>query len=101
MSAPKVTHTPDRVWLNYGEVPGTVRHDECAEVTWSKEALGPADVEYVRADRLRALLAKWERCGVWPGFAILKVALEGRCGCGAPANGRLGRGCQDCEDGEE
>ena len=54
---PKVTGSPERIWLCYGDLERDDTHDDCylhGEVTWCKNKQGASDVEYVRADALTA-----------------------------------------------
>ena len=53
--APKVTGSPDRIWLVYGELEHDDTHQECylhGEVTWCQDKQFDGDVEYVRSDKL-------------------------------------------------
>jgi len=50
---PKVTGSPDRIWLVYGELEYNDTHAALCrdgEVTWCEDKQYPSDVEYVRAD---------------------------------------------------
>lgn len=52
---PRVTGSPDAIWLVYGELEHDDTHANCAdsgEVTWCEDAQFPADVRYLRADLL-------------------------------------------------
>lgn len=52
---PRVTGSPETVWLVYGDLERDVTHRECCEsgeVTWCEDAQFPADVRYLRADLL-------------------------------------------------
>ena len=44
-----MTHTPDRIFLNFGPYPGDDFKDH-SEVTWCTDKINESDVEYVRAD---------------------------------------------------
>ncbi len=67
---PRVTGSPEAIWLVYGDLEGDATHAECAdsgEVTWCEDAQFPADVRYTRTDlvaeRVRAAVAaERERC---------------------------------------
>lgn len=53
--APKVTGSPETVWLVYGDLEHDDTHENCyfhGEVTWCDRAQYPADVRYLRADLL-------------------------------------------------
>ena len=57
---PKVTGSPDRIWLVYGELEYNDTHAALCrdgEVTWCEDKQYPSDVEYVRADIAADLLA--------------------------------------------
>jgi hypothetical protein len=69
---PRVTGSPDAIWLVYGDLERDDTHANCAdsgEVTWCEDAQFPADVRYTRTDlvaeRVRAAVAeereRWER----------------------------------------
>lgn len=47
---PKVTGSPESIWLIYGEIDTDTAHDECHEIGWCDEPLDSADVRYVRGD---------------------------------------------------
>ena len=52
---PRVTGSPETIWLVYGELEHDDTHANCAdsgEVTWCEDAQFPADVRYLRADLL-------------------------------------------------
>lgn len=49
-NAPKVTGSPDSIWLVYGDLDEDAKHDEFDEVTWCGSRVGNADVRYVCAD---------------------------------------------------
>ena len=58
---PKVTGSPERIWLNYGDLERHDTHDECyrnGEVTWCQDSVFDSDVEYVRADAQAATIAE-------------------------------------------
>jgi hypothetical protein len=61
---PRVTGSPEAIWLVYGDLEEDATHAECAdsgEVTWCEDAQFPADVRYTRTDlvaeRVRAAVA--------------------------------------------
>lgn len=61
---PTVTGSPDAIWLVYGELEHDDTHDNCArdgEVLWCEDPQFPADVKYVRADRLAGVEAERDR----------------------------------------
>ena len=50
---PRVTGSPDAIWLVYGELEHDDTHAECCrsgEVTWCEDPQFMADVRYVRGD---------------------------------------------------
>lgn len=47
---PKVTGSPENIWLIYGEIDTDTAHDECHEISWCDEPQDAADVRYVRGD---------------------------------------------------
>lgn len=52
---PRVTGSPETVWLVYGDLDHDDTHANCCasgEVTWCEDAQFPADVRYLRADLL-------------------------------------------------
>ncbi|MCA3225993.1 MAG: hypothetical protein ING52_10850 [Burkholderiales bacterium] len=67
---PRVTGSPEAIWLVYGELEHDDTHANCCrdgEVTWCEDAQFPADVRYTRTDivaeRVRAAVAaERERC---------------------------------------
>lgn len=57
---PKVTGSPERIWLVYGDIERDCTHFECCrdgEVTWCEDGQFSSDVQYVRADALTAQAA--------------------------------------------
>ena len=67
---PRVTGSPDAIWLVYGELEHDDTHANCVasgEVTWCEDAQFTADVRYTRTDlvaeRVRAAVAaEREQC---------------------------------------
>ena len=58
---PKVTDSPERIWLNYGDIEFDATHQECCrsgEVTWCEDSVFVSDVKYVRADVLEQQAAQ-------------------------------------------
>lgn len=54
---PKVTGSPERIWLQYGDIEDDCTHDECdrdGDISWCDHAVFDSDVGYVRADALEA-----------------------------------------------
>lgn len=47
---PKVTDSPERIYLQYGDIDIDCTHDECEEVSWCNEPVYDSDIAYVRAD---------------------------------------------------
>ena len=47
---PKVSGSPDAIWLVYGDIEQDCAHNECDEVSWCGESQYPSDVRYVRSD---------------------------------------------------
>ena len=50
---PRVSGSPARIWLIYGDIEGDATHADCCasgEVTWCEDSQFVADVCYVRAD---------------------------------------------------
>ncbi len=78
---PRVTGSPEAIWLVYGDLEDDATHAECAdsgEVTWCEDAQFPADVRYTRTDvvaeRVRAAVAaERER---WSDIEQFLVACE-------------------------
>lgn len=57
---PKVTGSPERIWLVYGDIERDCTHAECEgadSVSWCEDKQFDSDVEYVRADALTAKAA--------------------------------------------
>ncbi len=61
---PRVTGSPEAIWLVYGELEHDDTHANCCrdgEVTWCEDAQFPSDVRYTRTDivaeRVRAAVA--------------------------------------------
>ena len=57
----KLTRTaPPRIWLQCSDDPGDVRSNFCdcdaGDVTWCKDSVLAAEVEYVRADLVREIM---------------------------------------------
>lgn len=67
---PRVTGSPEAIWLVYGELERDDTHANCCtegEVTWCEDAQFAADVRYTRTDRVgelvrAAVAAERERC---------------------------------------
>lgn len=58
---PKITGSPETIWLNYGDLERDDTHENCSrngEVTWCEEAVFVSDVKYVKADRIEELERK-------------------------------------------
>ena len=54
---PKVTGSPEQIWLIYGDIDRDCTHAECSQhgdVTWCEDSVFSSDVKYVRADTLEA-----------------------------------------------
>jgi hypothetical protein len=64
---PRVTGSPESIWLVYGDIDGDADHAECDEVMWCEDSQYASDVKYVRADQFDAQAAEIDR---------LKTALE-------------------------
>jgi hypothetical protein len=50
---PRVTGSPDAIWLNYGDIDRDCTHAECylsGDVSWCQDNVFDSDVKYVRAD---------------------------------------------------
>ena len=47
---PKVSGSPDVIWLVYGGIEYDCDHSECDEVLWCEDSQYPSDVRYVRSD---------------------------------------------------
>ena len=50
---PRVTGSPEAIWLVYGDLEHDDTHRECCatgDVTWCEDAQFPADVRYTRTD---------------------------------------------------
>lgn len=95
--APEVTGSPERIYLNYGDIERDCTHAECSrdgEVTWCEDSAFSTDVAYVREAavsaapahehckdtewRLRAALGRIAQCqGLPTAHAIAGVALRG------------------------
>jgi hypothetical protein len=58
---PRVTGSPESIWLVYGDIDSDAVHSECHEVMWCADSQYPADVNYVRADLFDAQAAEIER----------------------------------------
>ena len=57
---PRVTGSPEAIWLVYGDLEHDDTHGECCrsgEVTWSEDSQFPADVRYVLASKAEAEIA--------------------------------------------
>jgi hypothetical protein len=58
MSDPKVTGSPDEIYLVYGDIERDATHEEVwrhGDIGWSESRVYRSDVKYVRADRIEAL----------------------------------------------
>jgi hypothetical protein len=53
---PKVTGSPDEIYLVYGDIEEDCSHEECFDVLWCEDQQFKADVRYVRADSVQAKL---------------------------------------------
>lgn len=56
---PRVTGSPEAIWLVYGELEHDDTHANCcteSEVTWCEDAQFAADVRYTRTDRVGELV---------------------------------------------
>ena len=60
---PRVTGSPDEIWLVYGDLERDDTHANCrasGEVTWCEDAQFPADVRYVHATTAEAKILALE-----------------------------------------
>lgn len=72
LGPPEVTNAPHAIWLNVGEIDDDCTFgDLCSDhgedgVTWCGEPKFPADIRYVRADLVEAVLpANWREDPDW------------------------------------
>ena len=69
---PRVTGSPESIWLVYGDIDSDATHSECHEVMWCEDGQYASDVKYVREDLFDVQAAKIERLR----FALAEIHAE-------------------------